>query len=129
MNKKLLVAGAIFGLLAVILGAFGAHGLKNILSEDSLITFEVGVRYQMYSALFLLITGSLTVVSERTKRLCFYLTVVGVLLFSGSIYFLATNGLTGFDFTVIGFITPIGGTLIIAAWALLLLSFIKLKKK
>ncbi len=129
MNKSLLIAGALFGLIAVGLGAFGAHGLKPLLSLEAQETFETGVRYQMYSAFFLLVLGALTVVPERVKALCFYLTVVGVVLFSGSIYFLATNSLTSFDFRAIALLTPIGGTLLIGAWILLLLSLIKLKKK
>ncbi|GAB2760787.1 DUF423 domain-containing protein [Actinomadura fibrosa] len=129
MDRKVLISGALFGLIAIILGAFATHGLKSLLTADAILTFETGVKYQMYSALFLLFLGGIPVTSEKVKKICFYLTVVGVILFSGSIYFLATNSLTSFDFRTIGFITPIGGSLIIIAWIVLLISFIKLKNK
>ena len=129
MSRKLLIAGAFFGMIAVVLGAFAAHGLKPILSAGSMDTFGTGVKYQMYSALFLLIVGGLSVVSEKVKKVCFYLTTVGILFFSGSIYFLATNSLSSFDFRVIGWVTPIGGTLLISAWIVLLISCVKLKNK
>lgn len=129
MSRKLLISGAFFGMVAVILGAFAAHGLKPKLSPENMGTFETGVKYQMYSALFLLLVGGLPLVSEKVKKACFYLTTIGILFFSGSIYFLATNSMTSFDFRVIGWITPIGGTLLISAWIVLLISFIKLKNK
>ncbi|MCC8360960.1 DUF423 domain-containing protein [Salinimicrobium sediminilitoris] len=129
MNKSLLIWGAIFGIIAIVLGAFAAHGLKPILSVEKMQTFETGVRYQMYHALFLLFLGGLPVASEKVKRICFYLTLFGVFFFSGSIYLLATNSLTSFDFTVIALITPLGGLLMIFAWIVLLISFFKLKKK
>ena len=129
MDKSLLITGAVFGLIAIVLGAFAAHGLKILLSAENIMTFETGVKYQMYSGLFLLFLGSTSKTTEKVKKTCFYLTSLGVVLFSGSIFLLATNDLTSFDFTVIGFITPIGGTLLIAAWIVLLISFFKLKNK
>ena len=129
MNRKILITGALFGVIAIVLGAFAAHGLESRLTRDAISSFETGVEYQMYSALFLLILGALPMTPEKVKRTCYYLTLTGVLFFSGSIYFLATNSMTSFDFTVIARITPLGGTLLIAAWTALLISFIKLKKK
>lgn len=126
MDKKLRIAGAIFGLTAVIIGAFGAHGLEKVLDLDALATFETGVKYQMYHALLLLVV-SLFALSEKTKKTLLALLIIGIFFFSGSIYGLATNDLTGFDFTKIALITPIGGTLLIAGWVVLLLQFIKLK--
>jgi uncharacterized membrane protein YgdD (TMEM256/DUF423 family) len=128
MDKKIISTGAIFGMLAIILGAFGAHALKKILSLDELATFETGVKYQMYHALFLLFIGLATELSEKAKKTIYYLVVIGVLFFSGSIYLLATNSQTSFDFKVIGFITPIGGLLLILAWAILLVHFLKKSK-
>lgn len=118
MDKKTITAGAFLGMLAIILGAFGAHALKAVLSPEQLITFETGVRYQMYHALFLLFIGTTGLLSQKTKKTIYYLVLVGVLFFSGSIYLLATNDLTSFDFRVIGFITPIGGFLLILAWGI-----------
>ena len=128
MNKKILILGSVFGLLAVIIGAFAAHGLKLKITPDSLQSFETGVRYQMYHALLLLLVGNLDSVSDKAKKIIFYLVGVGVLFFSGSIYALATNILTGFDFKVIGFITPIGGLLLILAWLILLINFVQSTK-
>jgi len=102
-------------MLAIILGAFGAHALKKVLSIEQLTTFETGVKYQMYHALFLLLVGNMQNVSQKAKNI-FLSSTFGVLFFSGSIYFLATNDLTTFDFRTIGFVTPIGGFLLIAAW-------------
>ena len=120
MNKTILASGLLFGILAVVLGAFGAHGLKKVLSPEAINTFETGVKYQMYHALFLMVLSTLNVVSDGTKNVVFYLTVIGVVLFSFSIYLLATNTLTSFDFKKIGFITPLGGTLLILGWGYLL---------
>jgi uncharacterized membrane protein YgdD (TMEM256/DUF423 family) len=127
MNKKIIASGALLGTLAIVLGAFGAHALKKILTIEELSTFETGVKYQMYHALFLLFIGTSTLLNEKTKKTIFYLVSVGVLFFSGSIYFLATNRLTSFDFKTIGFITPIGGLLLILAWMALFFNILKKK--
>lgn len=129
MNKKILVIASLLGLLSIAFGAFGAHGLKALISFEALQTFETGVRYQMYHALMLLFIGSTTLIKQKTKNILFYLVIIGVLLFSGSIYGLATNNLTSFDFKTIGFITPIGGLLLIMSWSILLINFIKMKSK
>jgi len=120
MDKKLIATGAIFGMIAIILGAFGAHALKKMLSMEELSTFETGVRYQMYHALFLMFIGIINELSQKAKKIIYNLVVLGILLFSGSIYLLATNSLTSFDFKIIGFVTPIGGMLLILAWGVLL---------
>lgn len=127
MDKKIISTGAIFGMIAIILGAFGAHALKKVLSIEALSTFETGVKYQMYHALFLVLIGTLNELSLKAKKIIYNLVVFGVLFFSGSIYLLATNSLTSFDFKVIGFITPIGGLLLILGWGVLFFNFIKKK--
>ncbi len=127
MNKTILATGLVLGVLAVVLGAFGAHGLKKVIGPAEIATFETGIKYQMYHALFLMVLSVLPSISGGTKQLVFYLVLVGVLLFSGSIYFLATNSITSFDFKKIGFITPIGGTTLIAAWCVLLYSVLTKK--
>ncbi|WP_350289882.1 DUF423 domain-containing protein [uncultured Croceitalea sp.] len=127
MNKTILITGLVFGLLAVVLGAFGAHGLKRVIGPDEINTFETGIKYQMYHALFLILLSMLPNISNGTRNTVFYLVFAGVVLFSGSIYFLATNALTAFDFKKIGFITPIGGTLLIAAWGYLIFSVLTKK--
>ncbi|MGJ5642656.1 DUF423 domain-containing protein [Formosa sp. S-31] len=127
MNKKILLTGGILGLLSVAIGAFAAHGLKPLVSAEGLQTFETGVRYQMYHALFLLFVGGTSFISSKNKSIIFYLVLSGVILFSGSIYGLATNNLSGFDFKTIGFVTPIGGLLLICGWIFAILSFLKIK--
>jgi len=122
MEKKITVTAAFLGMTAIILGAFGAHALKTVLTMDQLATFETGVKYQMYHALFLMLVGLNVSMSEKTKRAIYFLTVIGVVFFSGSIYLLATNQLTSFDFKVFGIVTPIGGLLLILAWSVFLLS-------
>lgn len=129
MDRRFLIAGAFFGLLAVVLGAFAAHGLKGLISENSLNSFETGVRFQMYHAFLLLIIGSFKNYIFRAINWIFYLLCLGIILFSGSIYLLSTNGLSFFDFTSIALVTPLGGSLLIIAWFILLLNFLKLKKK
>lgn len=123
MDKKIISTGAILGMIAIILGAFGAHALKKVLSIDELATFETGVKYQMYHVLFLLFVGTMTELSLKIKKIIYNLVVFGIVFFSGSIYLLATNSLTSFDFKIIGFVTPIGGLLLISAWGILLLNY------
>ena len=129
MKRNILATGAVLGIVAIILGAFAAHGLERLISEDSVATFETGVQYQMYNALFLLFSASLTDVDNKLRRWSFVLTLIGTLFFSGSIYFLATNSLTAFDFRTIGLVTPLGGTLMIAGWTVFLFGVLKLKNK
>ena len=129
MNKKILIAGTLLGLSSVIFGAFGAHGLKVLIPVDAQQTFETGVRYQMYHALLLLFVGGTSLVQFKSKKVIFYFTLIGLLFFSGSIYGLATNTLTTFNFKSIAFITPIGGLLLILAWGVLLVNFFKIKSK
>ena len=125
MNKSILITASILGILSIVLGAFAAHGLKKLIPAESISVFETGVKYQMYHAIFLLFVGSSSYVSDSYQKTIFYLTILGLILFSGSIYALATNALTSFDFKKIGFITPIGGLLLIAAWVALLINFLK----
>ncbi len=120
MERKITSYGLILGATAIILGAFGAHALKKVLTADELVTFETGVKYQMYHALFLLFLGMTALVDDKVKKKIFQLVVLGVVFFSGSIYFLATKTITGIDFKPVGIITPIGGALLIVAWTALL---------
>ncbi|MGV3461341.1 MAG: DUF423 domain-containing protein [Flavobacterium sp.] len=128
MDSKLIAAGAIFGATAIILGAFGAHALKEELPAASLVVFETGVKYQMYHALFLLLAGLMPMVSAGAKKIIFRLTVTGVLFFSGSLYFLSCQTLFGVNLKFLGPVTPIGGLLLILAWAVLFLNIIRAKR-
>ena len=127
MNNKIISTAAFFGMTSIVLGAFGAHALKQVLTADQLITFETGVKYQMYHALFLLFLGLDTHLTTKVKKTILVLTILGVILFSGSIYLLATDSLNTFNFKVIGFVTPIGGLFLISAWSILMAQFLKKK--
>ena len=127
MNKKLLITGALLGILGIGIGAFAAHGLKELISSEAMATFETGVRYQMYHALYLLFFGLSSFASSKAKKAIWILVILGVLFFSGSIYGLATNELTSFDFKKIALITPIGGLLLILSWIVLLINVVKYK--
>lgn len=126
MDRKVISTAAILGMVAIILGAFGAHALKKVLTLDELSTFETGVKYQMYHALFLLFVG-LSSMAEKTKKGIAVLIVTGVVLFSGSIYILATKNISGIDIKAFGIVTPIGGLLLIVGWFWLFLTFITKK--
>lgn len=125
MNKKLLAAGSFLGMFGIILGAFAAHGLEKLLDADAIKTFETGVRYQIYHAFLLLIVGATSFISLKLKKIILYLVLLGWVSFSGSIYGLATNALSSFDFKTIALITPIGGVLLIAAWVVMLVGIFK----
>ncbi|MEO0038595.1 MAG: hypothetical protein RIQ59_1806 [Bacteroidota bacterium] len=127
MNNKITATAAFFGMTAIILGAFGAHALKKVLTIDQLATFETGVKFQMYHALFLLFVGLNSHLSDKIKKIILNLTTTGIIFFSGSIYLLATDSLNTLNFKVIGFVTPIGGLLLISSWGVLMWNFLKKK--
>ncbi|HRH67213.1 MAG TPA: DUF423 domain-containing protein [Bacteroidia bacterium] len=130
MQKTFFLTGALFGGLAVILGAFGAHALKSKLSADALLTFETGVRYQFYHAFALIIValmaGKISSSLLNYSGICF---IAGVVLFSGSIYLLATRELLGIDSwkSVLGPVTPLGGLCFVAGWIFLMIVILKSK--
>jgi len=122
INKFFLQIGCLFALFGVVLGAFGAHGLESRLSPERLATFETGVRYQMYHAIALVLVAILAAFlkEQRLINIAGYLFVIGILLFSGSIYLLACRELIGLTtWRWLGPLTPIGGTCLIIAWGLL----------
>lgn len=124
MEKKIIITAALFGIVAIILGAFGAHVLKKVLQVEQLTSFETGVRYQMYHALFLLFLGNFSWLTLKEKAIVFYLVLTGVLLFSGSIYLLSTSVITGIKTKILGPITPIGGMFLIVSWVYFLYAVI-----
>lgn len=125
MERKIILTGAFLGVLAIILGAFGAHALKAVLSPEQLTSFETGVRYQMYHAFFLFFVASRKELSLKALKVIYNLVLTGVLFFSGSIYLLTTKNVTSVDFKIIGFVTPIGGLLLIFAWIVLFVTIFK----
>ncbi|BCY28042.1 DUF423 domain-containing protein [Flavobacterium okayamense] len=124
MEKKIIVIALILGMISIILGAFGAHALKKVLQPEQLTSFETGVRYQMYHALFLLFVANTNMIALKEKAIIFYLALIGVVLFSGSIYFLSTSTISGLKFRFLGPITPIGGFLLIGSWAYMVYSLL-----
>jgi len=125
MNKTILVTATILGILGITLGAFAAHGLEKLINEDALNSFQTGVRYQLYHAFLLLIIGSTSFLESKVKNQMFYLIILGLICFSGSIYGLSTNALSSFDFKKIALITPVGGLLLIIGWLRMLIGIIK----
>ena len=125
MEKKIFISASLLGLLAVVLGAFAAHGLRDALNTTSLESFQTGVRYQMYHAFFLFVVGLLPQLTPAQKNRLFWLTITGVVLFSVSIYLLSSNTLTPIDFGFLGPITPIGGLFLISAWGVLVVYLLK----
>jgi len=122
MNKKLLMAGAFTALFAVVIGAFGAHGLKALLPADQLGTFEIGVRYQFYHSFAILLSGILYFHFPNKKIITAgWFFLAGIILFSGSLYLLACREILGItSWTFLGPLTPIGGVLFIIGWAIII---------
>jgi len=115
------IYGAIFSLLSVILGAFASHLLKKFLSESALQSFEVGIKYMMYHGLALLF---LSVLPLDDKKWVGRLFISGTFLFSFSIFFLSLQSILKLKLKWLGPITPIGGTLLIIGWSILLFKFL-----
>jgi uncharacterized membrane protein YgdD (TMEM256/DUF423 family) len=118
-GKQIIQTAAIFGVLAVGIGAFGAHGLKEILTETGRAeTFETAVKYHFYHSLAIFLIGILAVVKPEWRKLSIaaIMMVVGILIFSGSLYVLSLSGITW-----LGAITPLGGVAFIAGWILVFL--------
>ncbi|WP_286767134.1 MULTISPECIES: DUF423 domain-containing protein [Sphingobacterium] len=124
MQNVVIITAALFGGLAIILGAFGAHAFKKILSAEKLESFEVGVRYQMYAALTLLILGFNFRFELQSERVAFYLITLGTILFSVSIYFLSFAEYWKKNLKFLGPITPLGGLLMIAGWVAIIIRFL-----
>ena len=126
-DKNIVVTAAFLTAITIGLGAFGAHGLKDLVEPQSINTFETGVRYQMYHCIGLLILGLMVSIPLKTKRTIFWLFIVGMIFFSGSIYLLSLNAILPFNAARIGFITPIGGLLFIVGWVWWGSAMLKLK--
>ena len=125
MNNFLLRSGAILFVFAIILGAFGAHALKDVVSERAITSFEVGVRYQFYQALAFLIIGfSKDKLSFNLRPISIGM-LLGISLFSTSIYLLALKEILPFSVSFCGPITPIGGLILIISWVFFILKLYK----
>jgi uncharacterized membrane protein YgdD (TMEM256/DUF423 family) len=126
--KNVIIFGAIAALLSVALGAFGSHGLENVLNAKQNKTFETAVRYQMYHAIALLFVGLLLKTYEvKLLKICAILLTLGIMIFSGSLYALIALQVNGYNnFNIIGAITPLGGLCFILGWLCLALSIKKI---
>ena len=127
MARSILMSAALLGALAVILGAFGAHGLKQIVPPETVTTFETGVRYHFYHV-FALLAAGLIAAQYPSRQLLWAarLFMAGMLLFSGSLYLLTYLKATDtVGLSKLGLITPVGGVLLVAGWLFLFLGLLK----
>lgn len=127
-QKNLFLTGAILIALGIILGAFGAHGLKKIVDAEKINTFEVGVRYQIYHGLAFMLFGIISSNVSFSFKLIQRFMLIGVVFFSGSIYLLVIQEPLGLNISkILGPITPIGGLLLIISWGIFILKLTKEK--
>ncbi|MFC6100092.1 DUF423 domain-containing protein [Olivibacter domesticus] len=126
MNKRIILTAATFGLIAVVLGAFGAHGLTGKISEQQLENWHTAVNYQFYHTLALLFLATFSRAKNTLIIVAYLAFTLGILLFSGSLYLLSTRELTGItNIHILGPITPLGGLSLILGWASLFLATLK----
>jgi uncharacterized membrane protein YgdD (TMEM256/DUF423 family) len=125
MKKITLSFAAFLGMLSIVLGAFGAHAFKEILSPENLQSFETGVRYQMYASFYLLIVGYILAFDTNKEKWISRFMLIGTILFSFSVYLLSFQEVWGVSLKFLGPITPLGGLFMIISWLLLLFHFLK----
>ena len=118
MKELVLIIGGVYGTFAVIFGAFGAHTLRRSFNDDQLKSFEVGVRYQMYHAIMLIISGITFPFAETGQVITAWCFIIGIFLFSFSIYGLTYSDSRGKKLKFLGPVTPFGGLLLIIGWIL-----------
>lgn len=124
-SKRFLIIASLSGFAGVALGAFGAHGLKEVLTAEMLDVFKTGVRYQMYNTFALIAIGMLVEkYSSGALVVSGWLFVVGIILFSGSLYMLALT-----QAHLLGLITPFGGLCFLAGWISMAIGIAKIKKE
>lgn len=128
LNKNIVITASFLAACTIILGAFGAHTLKQLVSAEAITTFETGVRYQIYHCLALLILGFTTVIPKKTLVWTFRFFLFGIFLFSGSIYLLALKDVIPFKVGWLGPVTPIGGLFFIVGWIRLAIGLLTLKR-
>ncbi|MDP5107234.1 DUF423 domain-containing protein [uncultured Polaribacter sp.] len=121
MFKNLIIT-CFLGMLAIILGAFGAHALKETLTSDQLLSFETAVRYQMVHVIVLLFVNTFEGFSIKQKNSISYIFFLGILFFSGSIYLIQLTSITAKS---IWFITPLGGLFFVIGWFSMITIFVK----
>lgn len=124
-TKQIVVTALLLMILGIILGAFGAHGLEGKVSLEKIASFEVGVRYQMLNAIGLLALAALTPIFNFNLKSVFWCILLGVILFSGSIYGLTFQEKGAGLAKILGPVTPLGGLLMIVGWCIALLKVLK----
>jgi uncharacterized membrane protein YgdD (TMEM256/DUF423 family) len=122
MEELIIVAGGIYGALAVILGAFGAHALKSKFTAEQLKNYETGIKYQMYHALLLIICGINLAFDSTLQQFMGWSLILGVFFFSFSIYGLSLSAAFGTKMRWLGPVTPLGGLLLVIGWILFILN-------
>jgi len=125
MNKRIILTAAFFGALAVILGAFGAHTLKSLVSTSSLEIWQKGVEYQFYHTFALLYISTFARYKNKLIGFSFVFFTLGIILFSGSLYLLALKDVYQLPISFLGPVTPIGGFCFIVGWVCLFLAALK----
>jgi len=126
MNRRIILTASFFGAVAVILGAFGAHSLKNVLSADALAIWTKGIEYQFYHTFALLFLSTFNRFRTKLVDLSYFCFTIGIVFFSGSLYLLATRDISHIGLmNIIGPITPLGGLLLITGWVLLFCAALK----
>lgn len=125
MFKNLIIT-CFLGLIAIVLGAFGAHALKDVLSSSQLSSFETGVRYQMYHTIVLLFVNIFDEFTTAQRNKISFIFFLGILLFSGSIYLIQLTSITAKS---IWFITPLGGLILMIGWFTMIVIFLKKSRK
>ena len=128
MQRNVLLFASISGLLAVVLGAFGAHGLKPLLSSDMLAAYETGVRYHFYHTIVLLVLGFVAQSSDKLVQRAATFFTLGIILFSGSLYGLALSSISRNVWSWLGPVTPLGGLCFMTGWIFIFLFAIKKSK-
>lgn len=126
MNKPIVLTATILICTGIILGAFGAHGIKDAVNEEGISIFETGVRYQMYMGLGFLAVGLAADKFSFDLKWFFRLGLFGLLIFSGLLYVLAFKEHHGLN--ILGAIVPIGGTLMIVSWGILIIKMMGASK-
>lgn len=126
MNRKIALFACVSAAIAVILGAFGAHGLKTLVAPSDIENWKTGVSYQFYHTFALLFLSTLRLKGNLVKTSAI-LFALGILAFPGSLYLLSTRSVTGLNASFLGPVTPIGGLLFILGWVTLALAVIRNK--
>lgn len=128
MNKRIIIIASLFGMLAVILGAFGAHSLKSLLTPSDLAVWKTAVEYQFYHTFALLFLSTFSRFKSRVINLTSWFFILGIILFSGSLYVIAAKDLLNIkEITLLGPLTPIGGLFFIMGWISLIIAALKNK--